>query len=200
MAGGDLGDGTWFSGTMPVVVDLPSGPGVYICYDQQHRIAYIGTSRTNVRGRLQAHHRDPDKPLLPRWAAFYPAPGGDSAAVWELRLIERHRPYLNRMHVDEPEPVCWERKPPSPPPRPWYESDPYYCWFTGDQGPSFLIPLDGSQPWQIAKVVRGLIEDGITEDEIWEACEITCCQEPAGPAIPYMAAVARNRRLERQAT
>ena len=190
---GDSPGGQWLTGTMPVSVDLPTGPGVYICYDEQLRIAYIGMSRTSVRARLQAHHRDPDKPALARWAAFYPAPGGESAAALELRWIESHRPYLNRMHVDDAEPVQWEGKPPPPPRRPWYESDPYWQWFM--DGPACLIPLDGSQPWQVAKVLQHLFAEGITEDEIWDACEITAENQPAGPAIPYMAAVARNRNV-----
>lgn len=139
------------------------------------------------------HRRDPDKPALARWAAFYPAPGGESAAALELRWIESYRPYLNRMHVDDAEPVQWERKPPPSPRRPWYESDPYWQWFM--DGPACLIPLDGCQPWQVAKVLQHLFAEGITEDEIWDACEITAENQPAGPAVPYMAAVARNRHV-----
>ncbi len=84
----------------------------------------------------------------------------------------------------------WERKPPTPPRRPWYESDPYYLWFM--DGPGRVLPLDGSAPWQIAKVIRCLFEDGATEDEIWDACDVTMARQPAGAAVPYLAAVVRN--------
>ena len=70
----------WIAGAMPVDVSLPSRPGVYICFDIDDRCAYIGTSLNNVKGRLQFHFRDPDKPRLGRWAAFFPGKFGESAA------------------------------------------------------------------------------------------------------------------------
>lgn len=188
----------WLSGDMPPRLDLlpvPRRPGVYICYDDEGREAYVGTSRSNVRARLQAHHRDPGKPALKNWLGFWPSQFGDSAAIWEIRLIERLAPYLNRQHVDHPAAVQWDPKPPAPG-GPWYENDPDYLWFI--DGPGTLLPLHESPPWRVASMVRRLRGEGTTDDEFWDACEITYDKEPEGPAMAYMVGVIRNRRLQRQ--
>lgn len=185
----------WITGAFPVEARLPTRPGVYVCFDEFDRAAYIGTSRNNVRGRLQAHFRDPNKPTLSRWGAFFPGQFGESAAVWEVRLIEEHKPYLNREHVhDDDQEVAWEPQGYRGSDEPWYFRDADYLWFL--DGPGRLIDQTDSEHWQTAKAIRNLIEYGATRDDIEEACRITSLREPDSP-VGYMAGVARNLARER---
>ncbi len=185
----------WMSGDMPPPDELPRRPGVYICYDQNRDPAYIGTSRSNVRARLLAHHRDPAKPALSSWLGFWPSEFSDPAAMWEIRLINRERPYLNRQHAEGVEPVRWEPKPARPPHEPWYRKDPHYQWFM--EGPGSLLRMGDVTPWQVARLVRDLFADGATEADIWEACDITLGKSPEND-VPYLAAVVRHRLAERE--
>lgn len=182
------------SGEFPVTDKLPTIPGVYICFDEEGRAAYIGTSRANVKQRLQVHFRDPEKPRLLRWSAFFPGKFNESAAIWEVRLIEEHKPYCNRLHVNSDEPtVSWEPQGERAvdPPVPWFERDKTYRWFRA--GPGRMVNLSASEPWKIAKALRNLVDrDGVTLEEIEEACEIASCQEGAKNGVAYMCGVARN--------
>lgn len=194
----------WLSGTMPPDGRLPGRPGVYICFDSESEPAYIGTSQTNVRGRLWAHYRDPDKPVLADWLGFWPSEFCDSAAIWEIRLIEWCQPYMNRQYVRTRPEVAW-----SPQGQeavaargPWWARDENYLRFI--EGPGGLLDLSDREPWQIIGALRNLLERGCTWADIDQACLITAEREEThgltleyGSALSYMAGVARNRSAER---
>lgn len=181
----------WLSGHLPIDVSLPTRPGVYICFDERDRAAYIGTSRNNVKSRLQAHFRDPDKPRLARWAAFFPGQFGESAAIWEVRLIEEHKPYLNREHVHDDDPgVDWEPQGYQTQREPWYFRDPDYVWFL--DGPGRLIDKSQSEHWQTAKAIRNALDGGATREDIEEACYIVADRPEVESPVGYMIATARN--------
>lgn len=190
-------DDLWFEGTLPVDIVLPSRPGVYICHDEKGRVAYVGTSRKDVRGRLMVHFRDPDKPRLTSWWAFYPGQFNDSAAVWEIRLIERLQPYLNRQHLDGGAEVDWTPQgyvPPTPQ-EAWWNRDDDYIRFVSGSGSQIDRSL--SEPWQVATMIKKLLKEGITWEQIDEACTITAARDLDGPAMAYMVGVARNLAAQR---
>lgn len=188
----------WFEGVFPVDVTLPNRPGVYVCHDEQRRVAYVGTSKKDIRGRLTVHFRDPEKPRLASWWAFYPGQFNDSAAVWEIRLIERLQPYLNRQHLDGGAEVDWAPQGYVPPlPREaWWNRDDDYLQFVALAGSRVDRSL--SEPWQVATMIKKLLKEGIDWELIDEACDITASKDLDGPAMPYFAGVARNLAAQRQ--
>ena len=187
----------WFEGPMPVDVQLPARPGAYVCFDEQDRVAYVGTSKNGVRKRLATHFRDPEKPRLTHWWAFFPGQFNDTAAVWEIRLIERLKPYLNRQHLDGGAEVEWTPQgyvPPTPQ-EAWWNRDDDYLRFVTSSGS--LIDRSLSEPWQVATMVKRLLKEGVTWQEIDDACLITAERDLDGPAMAYMAGVARNLAAQR---
>ncbi len=192
-------DYVWLSGSMPPSGFLPRRAGVYLCIDTAGRVAYVGTSDSNVRGRLLAHHRDPEKPTLAGWVGMWPGEFAEPAPIWEIRLIRHFRPYLNRQYLNARPEISW-----TPQGReaiaargPWWETDEDFVRFM--DGPGSRLDLTRVKPWSLVGALRNLLESGCTWDEIDRAAEITAERDETvglelrhGGPVSYMAGVARN--------
>ena len=189
----------WLTGKFPLKDKLPERPGVYICFDTEGRAAYIGTSKKDVRGRLRSHFSDPDKPVLERWSAFFPGRDGDSAAVWEVRLIEEHQPYLNRQHVEDRW-TGWTPQGPQPkedPRHKWFHDYKPYLWYREHCARAGVIENTPDEKWMVAGVIRKSWEAGLDCEEIAQAHDIvleraTDLRDPWA----YFCAILRNKSME----
>lgn len=88
-------DGNW-RGTYPLVEGVrypPYGVNVvYVLYDADNNPCYVG-STSQFRGRLDWHHRDGKR--FTSWLA-HPCDSREEAYQLEERLLNEHKPYLNR--------------------------------------------------------------------------------------------------------
>lgn len=87
-------DGNW-RGAYPFVDDSRTPPNgvsvVYVLFDDVNQPCYVG-STDKFRTRLGAHSRDK---VFSRWIA-HPCADRATAYALEVRLLQEHKPYLNR--------------------------------------------------------------------------------------------------------
>jgi predicted GIY-YIG superfamily endonuclease len=87
--------GSW-EGTYPIGVRDPAPRRnicvVYVLFDAANQPCYVGSTST-FRDRLARHQRDGK--LFVRWTA-YPCKDREAAYQLEVRLLEQHKPYLNK--------------------------------------------------------------------------------------------------------